>query len=172
MLLINKKFHNYYPVIVIAFCIMIFNSSFVIAQNANKNHGGIIGEVITSDSLPASYVIVTIVENKQSVITNKNGNFYFDKLNNGIYKLLVSGVGIADFLQTAEVNNNNVHVLLKININAKQLEEVIVKTQAQSYTIKNNSSVTRSDIPIQDIPQSIEIVSQQQLKDRQALNLN
>ena len=160
--------------LIFSLLISIIFISTVSAQIQTHNYKSIIkGQIITADSIAVQYVTVKIAENKRATETDENGNFYFDKLGVGVYHLLVSGIGIENISKEVEIKNDaSVLVIIQINLTENQLKEVIVKTQLKAYLLSNSSSATRSDIPVKDIPQSVQIVSSQMLKDRQAISLN
>jgi iron complex outermembrane recepter protein len=52
-----------------------------------------------------------------------------------------------------------------------ELEIVVTAEEQEGYRVPNASTATRTDTPIRDIPQSIQIVPQQVLQDRQARSI-
>jgi iron complex outermembrane recepter protein len=49
--------------------------------------------------------------------------------------------------------------------------ELVVTGQQDSYRVENSTTATRTDTPLRDIPQSIQVVSQQVIEDQKAVTL-
>jgi iron complex outermembrane receptor protein len=60
-----------------------------------------------------------------------------------------------------------------LNEAGKEAElEIVVTTEAlEGYRVPNASTATRTDTPLRDIPQSIQVVPQQVIRDRNAQNV-
>jgi iron complex outermembrane receptor protein len=51
-------------------------------------------------------------------------------------------------------------------------EEIVVKGEQNRYAVPNASTATKTDTPLRDIPQSIQVIPSQVLKDQQVRDLN
>jgi iron complex outermembrane receptor protein len=54
----------------------------------------------------------------------------------------------------------------------EEIEIVVTGEQEENYRVPNATTATRTDTPIRDVPQSIQVVPQQVLEDRQVTELN
>ncbi len=54
----------------------------------------------------------------------------------------------------------------------EEIEIVVTGEQEEGYSVPNASTATRTDTPLRDIPQSIQVIPQQVLEDQQVVELN
>ncbi|WP_298738342.1 TonB-dependent receptor [uncultured Chitinophaga sp.] len=106
------------------------------------------GKVITTDGKPAPYVSVQITGTTKGAVTDENGEFSIRRLVPGTYTLRISLVGFAPVeKQVAAVAGQTADVSFELQLNDKQLQEVVISGQrrlrasssdyANKMTLKN-----------------------------------
>ncbi|MBK0379760.1 TonB-dependent receptor [Mucilaginibacter segetis] len=162
---IQPSLFKFYPLIVlIALC---FSHAALAQQNP-----AIKGTVSTSDGLPASAVSVGIKNTSIGTMTNDAGKFQFNRLKAGTYTLQISSVGSVTQEQTVTViaaQTATVNFILKESAN--ELKEVMVSENKKKYKIDNPSPSLRLNEPLLEVPQNIQVVTSDQLKDQQIFTM-
>jgi iron complex outermembrane receptor protein len=76
-------------------------------------------------------------------------------------------------LPTTEVTLKTGKFVYSLNPEGEEEEEIVVTAEREQngYRVPNTSTATKTDTPIRDIPQSIQVVPQEVLRDRQPRNL-
>ncbi|MFH6943297.1 carboxypeptidase-like regulatory domain-containing protein [Flavobacterium sp. FlaQc-50] len=112
-----------------------FMTSFMIASAAeNENEGGnekdkgtLSGHITTSDGAPAGSVSVYINELKKHRITDGDGFYQFENLEEGEYTLHVSMLNYKIVTHKFQIKKNETTTLdLQLSVEAKKLKEVVV----------------------------------------------
>lgn len=130
--------------------------------------GSIKGKIITSDGFPAAAVTIELRNSNYKTVSDEKGNFKLVNIIPGQYNLFIylSGLGSKeiniDLTDTLEV------VLDKIILkeNKDELNEVIIKSQ-KNYRKEISQNLSRLEIKNIENPQSIQIIGQELIKDRQ-----
>ncbi|HEV7333473.1 MAG TPA: TonB-dependent receptor [Flavisolibacter sp.] len=133
--------------------------------------GAITGTVLTTDNQPASFVTVSIKENGVATLTDENGFFAIKGLQEGVYTLEISMVGLKPQQKQIEVKKDKpASVTISLSENAKQLTEVVVVSGKRL----NNKPVSIGKIEVHpmDLPQSMAIVGQGLIREQQAQRLS
>ncbi len=136
-----------------------------------QSAGTIKGRVIGSDGQPAGFVNVGLKGLKYSTVTDKNGEFLMQNIEQGTYALVISFVGLKTEERPVQVMNSAVTTAdFVLTEKATELLEVTVVT---TRTI-NDKPVTAGKITIDpmDLPQSIAVIGQGVIRDQQALRLS
>ena len=142
-------------------------------KNETDSLGTISGVVFTSDGQPAAYVTVLIKNTKKGAITNSDGKFEFKKIKKGNYILSASLLGYTPTEISVEVKQNET-VLLKIQLQVtyKELQNVIVKSgQGLKYVETKPSESLGLNLPLNEIPQNITVVTHQLLADQGLISI-
>jgi iron complex outermembrane receptor protein len=138
--------------------------------NAQSNRGTIKGKVTTSDNQPASGVTVSLKGTKHGTLTADDGTFSI-KAPSGSYTLVVSAVGLQSEEKQIDIGSG---ALLTTNFllhqNAQQLKEVAITGQKRKYKIDNPSLSLRLNEPLLQVPQNIQVISNQTLSDQQVIS--
>jgi iron complex outermembrane receptor protein len=133
--------------------------------------GKINGKITLSDNSPAESIAVALKNTKYNTITNFNGQYEFKNLKPGNYVLSIDGVGIKAIIETITISSNQTLTKnFKLNENKEELNEVIVKKS--KYKQNNPSLSLRLNTPVLEIPQNIQIISGQTLKDQQITSMS
>ena len=100
---------------------------FVLNAFSQSESFKISGKIIDDESKnPIESVTVQI--NNYTVVTNTSGEFYFDKLSNGIYELKFSSVGYLSITKQISVLNKNIELIIELENQSKSLRDLEVKS--------------------------------------------
>ncbi|KQR72479.1 TonB-dependent receptor [Pedobacter sp. Leaf176] len=159
----TKKFTQILNFVVI----MMLLSTNIKAQTKSAS---INGQIKTSDGKPAGYVSVGLKNSNKATHTDENGNFIIKNLAAGQYVIKVSAVGVK--VQEKEISvaeGESATFNFSISESASQLDEVSVN----GYKTPNQKPVNLGKIAIapKDLPQSVQIVGAQVIRDQQANTL-
>src|SRR5690606_41667238 len=112
-----KKIYQYFILIALA-----FSCSNAIAQIAVT--GIINGKISANDGKPAPFVSIQIVENSKKTISDEDGSFTFNNLEDGEYTLKTSYVGLQIQTQKVSVISGKASdVRFTLSENSAQLDE-------------------------------------------------
>ena len=136
---------------------------------AQKNEfGSIRGTVSTSDGQPAETVSVLLKNTNAGTTTDAKGNFEIRRVKPGNYTLMfsLSGYSEKDSVVLIKVHEETIlHVRIEQTYN--ELQRVIVSSKANTkYTETNPSSSLRLNMPLNEIPQNINVTTSQLLADQ------
>jgi iron complex outermembrane receptor protein len=133
--------------------------------------GSIAGQITTIDRKPAGYVSVILKGTNKYSLTDENGNFTIKNIKEGSYTLQVSMVGLKAIEKNVEIKKDQqTTVSISLEENATQLATVIIVARK---TINDKPvSIGKINIDSMDLPQSIATISQNTIKDQQALRLS
>ncbi|HEY0055674.1 MAG TPA: TonB-dependent receptor [Pedobacter sp.] len=134
--------------------------------------GSINGSVKTSDTESAQYVSVSIEGLGRTAITDENGNFNFPSVKAGSYTITAKGVGFESLEQSVVVEEGKrSSVIITLQKTSNELSEVTISSYV-AYRNDASNLATRTATPLKEIPQSIQVITQQILKDQQAFTIN
>lgn len=133
--------------------------------------GKINGKITLSDNSPAESIAVALKNTKYNTITNFSGQYEFKNLKPGNYILSINGLGIKAITETITVSSNQTLTRnFRLKENKEELNEVIIKKS--KYKQNNPSLSLRLNTPVLEIPQNIQIISGQTLKDQQITSMS
>jgi iron complex outermembrane receptor protein len=139
---------------------------------AGAQTGAIRGKVVSADGKPAELVNVGLKGTATGTVTDSYGNFSLANLSPGSYTVQASFIGFAPQEQPVEVlPGETVTLQLTLQETARQLDEIVVKGYV-NYKNDVSNLATRTATPLLEVPQSIQVVPQQVLKDQQVFTLN
>lgn len=144
-----------------------FNFSF--AQNGN-----IKGIIKTSDGSPAEFVTIGLVGTNKGTSANNKGEYEIKNIEPGIYKLKTSFVGLETKEQQIEVKANETTIVPEISLkeNAQTLKEIVVSaSNPKKYIATDNTSATRMELKLMEIPGSVQTINNVVLRDQQVNNV-
>lgn len=129
--------------------------------------GAVKGTIKTSEGQPVAFISVVIKGTGKGTTTNDQGEFLIDHVPAGKQTLLTSGVGYDPAsLEIAIVENQTTTVALTIKEATGALSEVVVLGQKRKI-----ASVTQTDVPLLDLPLSVQIVDQTLLQQQQIIDI-
>jgi len=141
--------------------------------SAQSPSGTLYGHIISFDNKPIPGANVIFQNTELKTTTDANGNFSFRNVPAGTYILIVSNVGYTAKRQNLVIEpGQKSRLSFQLSKSRQELNEVTISTTKNHYKVKNSSTSTRMDIPLLNTPQSVQIVSNQVIKDRQAFTLN
>ncbi|SEK78263.1 TonB-dependent receptor [Parapedobacter koreensis] len=128
--------------------------------------GTVSGTVRTSDGQPAGFVTVSI-RGQRSTQADERGGFKLENIEAGTYTVVASYVGLQTQQQRVTVApDGTANVAFTLSEDAQTLQEVEVTGQQ-----RKTSSVTKTDIPLENLPMMVQIIDQAQLQRRQVLSI-
>ena len=135
--------------------------------------GSIKGNIVSFENEPISGASIQFQNTDIRTKTDSDGSFIFKAIPAGTYILIVSNVGYTASKQDLIIRPGKTIILnLQLSKSKQELKEVVISGIKNQYQVQNSSSSTRMDIPLLSTPQSVQIVSTQAIKDRQAFTLN
>lgn len=151
------------------FCLLLLLSSVsIIAQPGN---GKINGKISLSDNTPAESVGIALKDTKYSTNANHNGQYEIKNIKPGNYTLIINGIGIKSISENITIQSNQtITKNFKLTESKEELNEVIIKRN--KYKQDKPSLSLRLNTPVLEIPQNIQIISGQTLKDQQITSMS
>ncbi len=143
---------------------------FLIVSTAFAQSGTIRGTVTTSDGHPAENVSVGIKNSTIGTVTNESGHFQLN-VKAGSYTLRVSAVGLQAEEKPVTVTKGNIVVDFMLKESASNLQEVSISDRKHKYKVDQPSNSLRLNEPLVQIPQNIQVVTADQIKDQQIYNM-
>lgn len=137
---------------------------------AQSKPGSISGEIKTSDGNAAAYVNVGLKNTSKATQTDDKGKFMLKNIQPGNYILKISAIGISGQEKEISISSGQVsEVLFSIAESSSQLSEVAIN----GYRTPNRKPVNLGKIAIapRDLPQSVQVINSQVIKDQQANTL-
>ncbi len=151
----------------ILFCLLFLSSVGIIAQGQGKVNG----RILLSDHVPAENIAVALKGTKYTAITNNNGQYEIKNVKPGSYTLSISGPGIKALSENITVTTGQtVTRNFTLSENQEELNEVVITKN--KYKQDKPSLSLRLNTPVLEIPQNIQIVSGQTLKDQQIISMS
>lgn len=134
--------------------------------------GSLQGRMSTADGELAPFVNVRLNNTEFGTQTDAKGKFSLTKVPAGNYSLEARFVGFEPSMQTVTVVAGQVTTVeMTLKETSQQLDEVVVKGYV-AYRNDVTNLATRTATPLASIPQSIQVIPQQVLKDQQAFTIN
>jgi len=133
--------------------------------------GTVNGKVSLSGNKPAENIAVALKGTKYSDITTVSGHYEIKNVKPGTYTIVLNGVGIQPVEDKIVVNSKQVTTKnFSLSESQEDLDEVVIKKN--KYKQDKPSLSLRLQTPVLEIPQNIQIVSGQTLKDQQITSMS
>jgi iron complex outermembrane receptor protein len=133
--------------------------------------GTVNGKVSLSGNKPAENIAVALKGTKYSDITTVSGHYEIKNVKPGTYTIVLNGVGIQAVEDKIVVNSKQTTIKnFSLSESQEDLEEVVIRKN--KYKQDNPSLSLRLQTPVLEIPQNIQIVSGQTLKDQQITSMS
>lgn len=148
--------------------------SLLASLNTMAQTGNIKGTIKTSDGQPAEFVSVGLTTLNKGAVANSAGEYQLNNIEPGVYTLKTSFVGLETQEQQVEVKANETTLVPEIVLkeNAQTLKEVVVSSAGKNYNKTTPSAALRLDAPLIEIPQNIQVVTNDVLKDQQIISMS
>jgi len=151
----------------VLFLLLIFISSQAFAQTGN-----IKGSVVTKDGKPAEFVNLILMGTQSGATVQHDGTYAINNVKAGNHILKSSFVGLNTQSQTLVVEpGKTTDVNFVLTENNKELTEVVITANPSKYVADYPSVSLRLKTPLLQVPQNIQIVTQQILKDQQIFDM-
>lgn len=145
----------------------------VVSASAIGQTGSITGSVKTLDGRPAEFVNITLKNNRKGSIADRNGRYQIKNINPGQYTVIASFVGVKSQEQTVDIKSGETQTIdFVLTENSKELEQVVVTSYSSRYGERAPSASLRIKTPILEVPQNIQVVTKDVLKDQQVISMS
>ncbi|WP_176146179.1 TonB-dependent siderophore receptor [Parapedobacter luteus] len=137
-----------------------------ITLQPSRGKGTVSGMVMTNDGQPAALVTVAI-RGGRSARTDEQGRYRLENVESGDHIIVASYVGLTPVRkQVYLAPGGAAKADFVLDENAQSLQEVVVTGQKR-FT----SSVTKSDVPLENLPMMVQIIDQSLLEQRQITSI-
>lgn len=135
--------------------------------------GTITGVVKTYDDQAAEYVNISLKGTGKGAVAGKDGRFQLKNIQPGSYTLVASFTGLKSQEKQVDIKaDETVTIDFTLNENAKELEQVVVASYLTRYNEKTPSATLRLKTPLLELPQNIQVVTKDVLKDQQVISMS
>jgi len=153
------------------FCIF-FSALTVLAFQKEPAMGQIKGIITTADQKPAEGVTILLKNTTRSAVADNDGAFEIKRLEPGKYTLVVSLVGHKDHEEEVSVAlDRALIVTIQLELSNKELNEVVVVANKNSFKTNRLSSTLRLQTPILEIPQNVQVVTSRLIYNQQIFDM-
>ncbi|GAA4352387.1 TonB-dependent siderophore receptor [Hymenobacter saemangeumensis] len=136
---------------------------------AGAGFGSVLGTARMANTQPAAFASIALKATSIGSTADDQGRFRLDRVPAGTYTLVVQAMGFEPVEQTVTITEGQTsRVEVTLAASATSLQEVTVL--ARSYTAYQRDATniaTRSDTPLRDIPQSVQVLPAAVLRDQQ-----
>lgn len=145
---------------------------FLVSLNMmGQNFGKITGKITLSDNAPAESIAIALKNTRYNTTTNFSGQYEIKNIKPGNYIISINGIGIQAITESISIQaNQTITKNFKLSENKEELNEVIIKKN--KYKQNNPSLSLRLNTPVLEIPQNVQIISGQTLKDQQITSMS
>ena len=135
------------------------------AVSAHAQSQGIAG--LVHDHTGASIAGATLVIHGRQIKTDAEGRFSFISAETGEFKVAVSSPGFASVTRNVTIEAGRMaEVDIVLHVDALQ-QSIAVTDESRGYQVPTATTATRTDTPLMEIPQSIQVIPKVVLADRQ-----
>ncbi len=146
-------------------CLFVF---FITVINLYAQKASIKGFIQDTTAAPLEGITIQLEGTRLTAITNEFGQFAFTQLPAGNYALTAAGLGYAARKeQISLTDGQQLSLRLQLNLLQNTLTEVVVRS-----VMNRSSAVTRTNTPLRDLPQNVQVVDRTVLDDQQAFRLD
>ena len=158
---------HFKTIITVTFVLILQFASSQLAQ-AQNNTGSVEGKVISSDSINAESISVSVKGTNKGTSTDKNGNFMISNLSPGNYTLIVNILGYETLEIPAEIKAGETTTLNNIALkeDVKTLEQIIVTGNAPKFAQKESDYVARMPLKNLENPQVYTVVGKELMQEQ------
>ncbi len=151
---------------------ILFLSLFLISTQLFAQTGNIKGSVITKDGKVAEFVNLILTGTQNGATVQHDGTYVVSAVKPGTYTLKASFVGLETQSKTVTVESGKTSIVdFILTENSKELSEVVVTANPSKYVADYPSVSLRLRTPLLEIPQNVQTVTGQILKDQQIFDM-
>src|SRR5918993_3983278 len=134
--------------------------------------GAIRGIITTTDNKPAEGVTIILKNTTRTAVADNSGRFQIKNIQPGNYTILVSLIGYKDEEHQVTVSDSAVTAMqVQLSLSDKQLNEVVVIANKNSFKTNRVSNSLRLQTPILELPQNIQVVTSKLINDQQIFDM-
>lgn len=153
-------------------CLIILLFTNVFFSFAQNTTGVIKGKITTADNKPGEGVTVLVKNSVKTAVADNEGVFEIKNLQPGSYTLVISLVGYKDTEQEVLVEPGKTSVVdVQLSLSDKELNEVVVVANKNSFKTNRVSGSLRLNTPILEIPQNIQVVTARLINNQQIFDM-
>jgi iron complex outermembrane receptor protein len=136
--------------------------------------GTVQGTIRSSDGKPAGFVNVGLKGTNKGAAADSTGNYTINDVTPGSYILVTRFVGLKPQEVQIEVTANQVTLVPEIILaeDERTLKEVVITANRNRYNENSPSPSLRVTTPILQLPQNIQVVTNDVLRDQQAISMS
>jgi iron complex outermembrane receptor protein len=152
--------------LILQFSLMLLFASMAFGQGKFSTINGV---VKTSDGKPAADVNIGLVGTNRVTSTNEEGKYQFHNVKAGQYLIKLSAIGLASQEKSITlIAGQDFAADFTLAESAAALQEVVVSGRVAQ---KKPTQLGKSNISLQDLPQSVGVISNTVIEDQQAVRL-
>ena len=131
------------------------------------------GKITLSDNTPAENIMIALKGTIHSAVTNAQGSYEIKNIKPGTYTVRISAIGIATVEESITLTSGESQSKdFMLSESPEQLKEVVIDAAKNKYKTDKPSTSLRLNTPVLEIPQNIQIVSNQTLQDQQIISMS
>lgn len=132
--------------------------------------GTLKGVIVNEKNESLSSITIELQPIHHSTATNESGQFNLAGIPSGNYTLLVTGIGFQARKENILIKGGKItNISLQLNAANHTLQEVVISTNRLP---SNTASLTRTNTPLSEIPQQVQVIDRSVLNDQQPFYLN
>lgn len=131
------------------------------------------GTIVTADGQPAAYVSILIKNSTTGTVADEKGNFEIRKIKPGEYILHISLLRYSELeIRVTVKQNETVNLKIQLKQTYAELQNIILESSKQSKYVESKiSEDLRMNLPLVEIPQNIQVTSNQLLSDQGLISM-
>ncbi|MBX9850606.1 MAG: TonB-dependent receptor [Cytophagaceae bacterium] len=147
---------------------------FVGFSYGQSGKGTISGTVKDSTGSPITQASVLLKGTDKGTYTNNNGDFTLKNVPEGSQTIVIQMFGYKTLEKQVNVKAGETTAIPDITLNQDihELEQVVINSQRNRYVTNIPSSSLRIQTPLIEIPQNIQVVTNDVLKDQQVISMS
>ncbi|HET8736329.1 MAG TPA: TonB-dependent receptor [Pricia sp.] len=150
----------------------LFTLLFAVAVTAQVGRGRIEGIITSSEKIPLPDVNIQISGTDLGTVSGADGRYTITRLDQGSYTVVFSSVGYATEYMTVDLTKGQSKKIdVSLTEDRQQLGEVVVEGRENKYLVKEPSTSLRLRTEVAKLPQNIQIISNELLRDQQATSM-
>jgi iron complex outermembrane receptor protein len=135
--------------------------------------GSLSGVITTTDGKPAANVSVVLKNTSRGAISASDGTFAIKKIPAGNYSAEISLVGFTTQTRDVSIEAGKASTInFTLSLSAAELLEVTVRAEKSRYLVQDPSPSLRLRTPLQNIPQNVQVITQNVLADQQVFDMS
>ncbi len=144
------------------------------AWKSYAQNGTVQGSIVSSDGKPAGFVNVGLNGTNKGAAADSLGNYTIVNVAPGTYTLVTRYIGLKSQEVQIEVTAGQTTTVPQIVLaeDERTLQEVVIISNRNRYNINDPSPTLRVTTPILQLPQNIQVVTNDVLRDQQAISMS